>query len=635
MLRDLVHRPEIDLYKLILLCMVAANSAVYSVLTVLRYESYNAGILDLGVSSQLLYETLHGGVSVSAFLSGQVAMNKPIYLLMGPLYDIYPSQPLLLVFQAIWVSIGAIPLYVIGLKFLSKKPLALLVAISYLFYYPLGGVMWFDFHFMAIFPTFFLFATSYYFSGKYRKSYFMMILAIISDYLVPIIAIFFAFYAWWNGRETKGLNPLKNPFAIAVFCTGVAQLLIVEFYFGHGYTAGVASLPFSQGVSLNYKLMFFVRMMLPVLFICLLAPEFLIMIVPYFGFAVHNSYLPYVSTMFYQYPALIAPIIFVSTIIGLSRIMKITVRLKNVKLKPFYPVISFIVAINVVLMLVLTPAGQMVTGNDGKYFASISGTTSLYNPQYIIAQQFYDSYISQELSLVPLGSSILVPNNIPQVTQNYAYEISDGINLSHFPDYVLIDPYSSASYQTVFPTTPPSDTFINVTDFLISTGTYGVLAEMGGITLLKHNYNGSPREYVPISSIFGYEDFSFPTAPKTVGNSAVLNNITYGRAGWSGPYTFLIPGSYRISLNLSSNNISAGNNFTLDVAYGKWFNGPSVIIEKFNVTGTMLGKTGNFVTLDFNVHVDRFVNLVEFRAFYMNWEGKLFFNSVTLNQTGY
>ncbi|MHB8544700.1 MAG: hypothetical protein ACYC9S_11990, partial [Leptospirales bacterium] len=65
MFRDLVHCPEIDLYKLLLLCMVAANIAVYSVLTILRYESYNAGILDLGVSSQLLYGTLHGGVSLS------------------------------------------------------------------------------------------------------------------------------------------------------------------------------------------------------------------------------------------------------------------------------------------------------------------------------------------------------------------------------------------------------------------------------------------------------------------------------------------------------------------------------------------------------------------------------------------
>ncbi|MHB8397298.1 MAG: hypothetical protein ACYDBK_09085, partial [Thermoplasmataceae archaeon] len=178
-------------------------------------------------------------------------------------------------------------------------------------------------------------------------------------------------------------------------------------------------------------------------------------------------------------------------------------------------------------------------------------------------------------------------------------------------------------------------TFINVTDFLISTGTYGILAEMGGITLLKHNYTGPPREYVPIGSTFEYEAFNFQQTSGAAGNSMVLNNITGGRAGWSGPYTFLVPGSYRVSLNISSNDISAGNNFTLDVAYGKWFNGPSVIIEKFNVTGTMLGKTGNFVTLDFNVHIDRFVNLVEFRAFYMNWEGKLFFNSVTLNQTGY
>ncbi|EQD31931.1 hypothetical protein B1B_17919, partial [mine drainage metagenome] len=151
-------------------------------------------------------------------------------------------------------------------------------------------------------------------------------------------------------------------------------------------------------VSLDYRIMFFVRMMLPVLFICLLAPEFLLIIIPYFGFAVHNSYLPYVSTMFYQYPALTAPIIFIATIIGLSRIMKISVSLRNVKFKPVYPVVSFLMAFNLVFMLMLTPAGQMVTGNDGKYFTSISGTPSLYNPQSAISYQAYDSYISHELS---------------------------------------------------------------------------------------------------------------------------------------------------------------------------------------------------------------------------------------------
>ncbi|MCL4328425.1 MAG: hypothetical protein M1410_02445, partial [Candidatus Thermoplasmatota archaeon] len=92
------------------------------------------------------------------------------------------------------------------------------------------------------------------------------------------------------------------------------------------------------------------------------------------------------------------------------------------------------------------------------------------------------------------------PNNIPQVTQNYNWYISDGFNHSLRPQYILMDPYNAFSnWQTVSPTTPPDDSFINVTDFLLSTGSYGTLAEMDGITLYEHNYNGTPVYYIPIS----------------------------------------------------------------------------------------------------------------------------------------
>ncbi len=484
-----------------LLCAVAANSVVYGVITVLRYYAYNAAILDLGVASQLLYSTMHGGVSWPLFVGRQLSLNRPIYLILGPLYDLFPFQPLLVVSQAFWISVGAIPLFGISMKYLHREWMALMISISYLLYYPLGGVMWFDFHFMALFPTLFLLSVYFYLSGHPRLSYGFILLAIATDYLVPLIAIFYSFYVWFSARRELGFNPLKNRLAMAILATGIVEFAIVTAYLGLSFLGNTITLPAIRQVSIPDKVYFLLRMMLPVLFVCLLAPEIMVMAIPYAGLALHNNYLPYVTTMFYQYPSLIAPIIFVSTAKGISRLMLIVSKYGKRVIFVCKQSVTAVLALNLVLMMFLTPAGQLLTGNAGMgYLIQLSGSGSTYNSLSDITVHKYDSYISKEISLVPYGSTILVPNNIPQVTQNYNWYISDGFNHSLRPQYILMDPYNAFSnWQTVSPTTPPDDSFINVTDFLLSTGSYGTLAEMDGITLYEHNYNGTPVYYIPIS----------------------------------------------------------------------------------------------------------------------------------------
>ncbi len=58
-------------------------------------------------------------------------------------------------------------------------------------YYPIWGVEWFDFHFMALFPTFFLVAVALLYYGKFRSSLMAMYLAAITDYMAPLIILFF------------------------------------------------------------------------------------------------------------------------------------------------------------------------------------------------------------------------------------------------------------------------------------------------------------------------------------------------------------------------------------------------------------------------------------------------------------
>ena len=157
-----------DLGNFIVLMGVTINSVVYSILSILRYISFHAGIFDLGVSSSLMAYTPSGGVSYSLLLSHQMLLYKPIYVLMSPVYNLFPNPEVLVVFQAVWVSLGAFPVYWIARRFLHTQFLSLATALSYLLYFPMTGVLWFDFHYMAIFPTFFLFSM-YFYCGQRKQ----------------------------------------------------------------------------------------------------------------------------------------------------------------------------------------------------------------------------------------------------------------------------------------------------------------------------------------------------------------------------------------------------------------------------------------------------------------------------------
>lgn len=161
---------KINKYIYILFSFYLLYGTFWSIITVMRYLAFNSGVFDLGVSSQLLYS-----VTESKFLLYQngeptIAMNKLIYIPMGFLYSIDPDPKILLIFQSFYIPLAMFPLFGISRHYLNDDGLALLISLTYIFYYPLGGVNWFDFHFMALFPTLFLTGFYFYLKENYRMS---------------------------------------------------------------------------------------------------------------------------------------------------------------------------------------------------------------------------------------------------------------------------------------------------------------------------------------------------------------------------------------------------------------------------------------------------------------------------------
>ncbi|MGC8506221.1 MAG: DUF2079 domain-containing protein, partial [Thermoplasmata archaeon] len=292
----------------LLISGIVVYSIVYSFLTVLRYLSFNAGVADLGLAVEPLFYVFRGGLVSSPSNPHPILMNKLIYLPLSIVYYFLPSERFLLVFQTVWIALAAIPLYLISLKVIGNRNLALSFGLLWLLYYPMAGVNWFDFHFMALFPTFFLSGYYFYLANRTRYSFVFMILAAVTDYLVVLTVLFFALYLYLKDIR-YGNNPLRNYLAHAILVTSVILFAAIFLYFGPGYTSGVAHVTAVNisSPSITTKLYYIFYMMLPLLFLPLLGLDLMFLAIPFLAFIYFNNFTPYVQTEYYQYPALISP----------------------------------------------------------------------------------------------------------------------------------------------------------------------------------------------------------------------------------------------------------------------------------------------------------------------------------------
>ncbi|MCL4307143.1 MAG: DUF2079 domain-containing protein [Candidatus Thermoplasmatota archaeon] len=531
---------------------MVAYAVVYSIFAQMRYVSYNSYVYDLGVSSQLLYGVLHGG---NLSFENLVA-NKLIYVPIGVLYGIHPYPPALEYAQAAWLAIGSVPLYFIASRRLQSKNYALALALSYLLFYPLAGDYWFDFHFMALFPTFLLISFALRESRRSRLSLVAAALAAMTDFMSPLIIVFYGIYVILDNRKQKTHNAdINGIFSIDsglyLMIIGIAFFGITVAYYGYGYFINYASgaitvpAPFSTGASIMVRSEYFFWLLLPVFFLCLLAPESMIMIIPYVGFALANQYTPYVSTMYYQYPALTAPVIFYSLVLGIERISESDHVKWKLPLKKFGRVTYAVLTFAVILAILFTPLGNLASSSNPTPPLSydLTGQTASYEAINLLEYHPYDANVSRIISLVPMGSSVLIQNNMPQLTSGYNWTLPDYLNVTnrHLPEYVVADPYNRAYYTTYFSTNYHLNMAYDVNYFLES-GIYGIFAEADGVMLLKEGYNGAPVLWTPLDTM----PVDLAINPQASG----MHTVNYSYIKYNSPL-FLPGGETNVTINVS------------------------------------------------------------------------------------
>jgi uncharacterized membrane protein len=147
-----------------IVCLGAATYTTFFAFHTLR-NHYRIGTaaLDLGLENNLVWNAAHWGpLFKSSPLGGPHSSHGGYHqtyfaYVLGLPYRLAPGPPILLVIQAFFIGIAAIPLYLLAHQRLSRG-VACTVALLYLLYAPLHGANLYDFHYLPI-STFFLWTT--------------------------------------------------------------------------------------------------------------------------------------------------------------------------------------------------------------------------------------------------------------------------------------------------------------------------------------------------------------------------------------------------------------------------------------------------------------------------------------------
>src|SRR5262249_57046048 len=105
---------------------IAAYAAGFSALSMLRHRAFQTGRFDLGNMVQAVWSTAHGHPLRVTGLRGDeisrlAAHFDPILAAFAPLWLLWPRPDLLLVTQAVAISLGALPGFLPARKHLGSQ----------------------------------------------------------------------------------------------------------------------------------------------------------------------------------------------------------------------------------------------------------------------------------------------------------------------------------------------------------------------------------------------------------------------------------------------------------------------------------------------------------------------------------
>ncbi|MBU3978466.1 DUF2079 domain-containing protein [Patescibacteria group bacterium] len=331
-------------HETILFCLFLTYVLYFTITSFLRYDNFYTGRFDLGNMVQTVWNTSHGRIFILTDPNGTDILSRLafhadfILILLTPFYFIWSNPKILLLIQSIIVGAGSFFIFLIAKDILKNKNLALVFSFTFLINPGIQRANLYDFHAVTL-AIFFLLGT-YYFYLKKKYIYFSIfaILAALTKEEIWLITGLFGLFIF--------LFHKKKVFGTAIFLISVSIFTILIWYaiphalgsqhfalsyyseFGNSPLKIIKTIIFSPLKTIGTilapeHLNYLCQLFLPVGFLSLLAPLYLVFAAPdlLINLLSNNSQL---HQIYYQYTAAINPFIFVAAIMGVAFLKKIT-----------------------------------------------------------------------------------------------------------------------------------------------------------------------------------------------------------------------------------------------------------------------------------------------------------------------
>lgn len=327
-------------YETILATMTLLFFVYFSLVSVLRHNNFYTGRFDLGNMAQTVWNTSQGRIFEMTNPNGTDVLSRLafhadfILILFAPLYALWSDPKLLLLIQAIVVSIGGVVIYYIAHNVLRSKSLALLFAFLFFINPSVQRATIYDFHAVVLATTLLLAAVYFLRNRQFGWFLVMSLLAAITKEQVWFIVGLFGILAAVRYRQWA--------FGLALF---VVSFGMFYFLIWHAIPTASGSAHFalsyyndagdSPSLLLKNTILtpdktlakatdqarvdYYKQLLLPLSYLPLAFPIYLLFAFPDIFINVLSNK-PHLHQIYYQYTAVITPFLFLAAIFGLRQI---------------------------------------------------------------------------------------------------------------------------------------------------------------------------------------------------------------------------------------------------------------------------------------------------------------------------
>lgn len=429
---------------IILYVSILIYGIIFSALTILRYDAFQARAWDLGIFTQSLWTTLNANKflyhTCELFINPSGSFFgvhfSPILFFVLPFYWVATRPETLLVLQSFILPLAAVPIYKLAKEHAGGRVVGLTFAAAYLIYPATQYVNFYDFHVQSFLPLFFSF-TIYYLTKENWPRYFLFILLSLSCeehaawatfamgiyiawkyrsqiastirgkepqimmLLIPVLTMTVSAAWYWFTLWQRDTFFPTNPAALSEFLgapnfsiLGAKSPMEIPFLIFLRPLNAIQALAYDGQIKLLYLLLLFG----PLAFFSFRAPSALIPAIPWFGFSLLSQTQAH-HVLGHQYETYVVSFIFAAATFGFAKYQRKDPPQKRISsfLKKSTR-ISYIATASLIFFLIVSPMSPIPGFLYPDYFSISAGN--------------HGRLLSETINLVPPNASILTQNNI-------------------------------------------------------------------------------------------------------------------------------------------------------------------------------------------------------------------------------